>query len=99
MHTRRALEDYLLRGYEPGSFLTSVLSNNFVGAVTRADSENGKHLKEIAIWIVNNIPVGSWGNEERVYNWCKDKDGARTEYATSIEQIYMWNKLKEPTNG
>lgn len=98
-HTREALENYLIRGYPPGSFLKAVLCNDLVGATGRADATNLQHLKSIVTWIVNNVPINAWQSEERVYNWCIDKDGQRTAYATPIEQQYMWNKLKEPANG
>ena len=99
VHTQEALENYFLRGYEPGSFLMALLQNDLVGAVCRADSENGKCLKNIVVWVLNYAPSDSHGNKERVYNWLSDKDGVRTTYATLVEQKYMWNKLKEPVNG
>ena len=98
-HTKQALEDYILRGYTPGSFLTAVLRNDFVNAVCRADHINAEHLKDIAKWIVNHAPAGCWGGDRAIAEWLDDTDGIRSEYYKHHEQKRMWEILKETENG
>lgn len=88
-----ALENYLMHGYEPGGFLTSVLANDLQLAVGRADSFNRKNLPEIVDAVVFNVPDLAWGSYERVKDWCKDKDGRRTAYAKRKEKEYTWRVL------
>ncbi len=68
-HTRGALERYVFDHLEPGGFLTSVLSNDLMGAVGRADSQNVMALKEICSFIYNEIPSDCWGSPKKVANW------------------------------
>lgn len=68
-HTRGALLRYRDKGYEPGGFLASVLANDLMGAVSRADSENKHVLKEICNWIYMRMPSSSWGNADKVETW------------------------------
>lgn len=70
-HTKETFENYFNRGWEPGSFGMSVLCNDLVGAVSRADHINKRHLSEIVEWLVENAPRGSWGCEEAVREWLK----------------------------
>jgi hypothetical protein len=68
-HTRGALLRYRDKGYEPGGFLASVLANELMGAVSRADGENKHVLKEICNWIYHRMPSSSWGNSDKVEAW------------------------------
>lgn len=68
-HMHSALEDYLLRGIEPGGFLFSVLSNDFKGACSRADSINLRHLQNYMWLICNFMPQGAQGSPEKVQAW------------------------------
>lgn len=47
-HTRDALTGCVEHGYEPGSFLKSVLDNDLVRAAGRADEDNRRNLAFIA---------------------------------------------------
>ena len=94
-HTRDAFEDYLIRGYPPGSFMMSVLTNDFIGACTKCDHTNSEALIHIAKWVLHNAPYGSWGSMQAVKNWIDDKDSIRTNFATAVEKEYMWEKLSQ----
>ena len=52
-----------------GGFLEAVLSNDLVGAVGRADSENIQRIPEIVKYIYNNLPSNCWGDTETVTKW------------------------------
>lgn len=71
-HTRAAIERYLQYGYMPGDFLVCVLTNDLFGAVGRADSENIKALKDICMFVYNEMPSNSWGSWEKVEAFCAD---------------------------
>jgi hypothetical protein len=68
-HTQGALHRYVEQGLEPGGFLTSVLTNDLMGAISRADSDNIRVLKDICTFIYNNVPSNAWGNSDKVHAW------------------------------
>ena len=62
--------NYLVYGFNPGSFFTSVLANDFVGAVNR--SHPGKSisaLKRLVGWIRDYMPATAWGSYGAVKAW------------------------------
>lgn len=89
-----ALENYLMHGFQPGGFLTSVLANDLRLAVGRADHWNITRLPEIVNEVVYNVPDLAWGSYQRVADWCANKDGHRTAYAQRKEKEYTFNVLK-----
>ena len=70
-HTREALANYFVHGFEPGSFGTAVLCNDLASAVCRADHVNSQSIPGIVRWLMNNAPHGSWGNRDIVDEWLK----------------------------
>jgi hypothetical protein len=40
------------------------------------------------------MPGMSYGSYTAVKDWCKDKDGRRSEYAQRKEKEYTWKVLK-----
>lgn len=92
-HTKESLENYFFRGFEPGSFVTSVLANDLMGAVTRCDHINKNHIVDISKWVMHNAPHGSWGDMETVINWVQDKDNRRTMYTDAFEKKLAWATL------
>lgn len=95
-HTKEALDNYFLRGYEPGGFLMSVLTNNLYGAVNSADTANRHAIYEIVKWLTNDpiVPIHSWGTKDHVSNWLDDIGGIRTKFVEKIEKEYIWETLK-----
>lgn len=65
------LQRYVINGIEPGGFMFAVLINDFLGAVSRADSFNQKHLHEWARVIYNDVPRQCHGSPELVTAWIK----------------------------
>lgn len=96
-HTKEALDSYFLKGYEPGGFLTSVLTNNLYGAVTSADTANRHAIYEIVKWLTTDpiVPIHSWGTKEHVSNWLDDVGGIRTKFVEKMEKEYIWETLKD----
>lgn len=68
---KEKLRLYLEHGIEPGGFLMAVLSNDLVGAFSKADNENLQILDEIVKYVYNNLPSNSWGSREIVSTWLK----------------------------
>ena len=95
-HTKEALDSYFLKGYEPGGFLTSVLTNNLYGAVTSADIANRHAIYEIVKWLTTDpiVPIHSWGTKDHVSNWLDDVGGIRTKFVEKMEKEYIWETLK-----
>lgn len=94
-HTQEAIENYLIRGYEPGGFVTAVLCNDLFSATGKADHVNRANLWCIVTWIANNAPSASFGDYERMRNWLDDRDGCRTAFAETITKKAMWETLKD----
>jgi hypothetical protein len=70
-HLEGPLQRYFENRIAPGGFLTAVLSNDLVGAVSRADQQNRSLIPEIVIFLYNRAPAGAWGNEDRVARWLR----------------------------
>lgn len=93
----QSLENYLMHGFEPGGFLTSVLANDLQLAVGRADAWNKERLPEIVDEVVFKMPAISIGSYKAVQDWCKDVDGRRSRYAEQKEKEFTWQSLKGET--
>lgn len=75
---RQCIQDYVTKGWEPGSFVQYVLANNLTGAWCCADDNNRYYLPHIVAWMYQHIPAQAWGSAERVGQWlasiAKQKD-------------------------
>jgi hypothetical protein len=96
-HTTEALDSYFLRGWEPGGFITSILTNDLYGAVRSADFSNKHAIYEIVHWLTLEpiVPENSWGHEKLVECWLYDVDNRRTEFVDMMEKLLIWQTLKE----
>jgi hypothetical protein len=79
-HFYDSLKLYLEHGCQPGQFLTAVLSNDLVRAVTYADPEAMASLKRIVQFVYNDIPSPCWGTPDRVQAWTS---GEHTNWVSS----------------
>lgn len=77
--------NYLVHGYSPGSFFTSVLANDFLDAIARSHPGNTiPALKYLVTWIVNELPQGvTHGSYEIVQKWL---DKSSEERRVVLEQ-------------
>lgn len=71
-HMHQAIRDYVLHGYQPGSFLTALLSNDFMEAAGRADEDNARRLTGWAMFFYNYIPTGCYRSPKAVATWIAD---------------------------
>ena len=70
-HTRPGMKRWVEHGEVPGNFLTAVLENKLMQAVSYADPVNIKKLPAYASFLFNHAPAGCWGSEKRVLEWAK----------------------------
>jgi hypothetical protein len=85
--------NYLVYGFGPGSFFTSVLANNFVDAMTHSHPANRvSDLKNLVGWMVSHFPTDSFGSYEKVDAWLQLTDDERREKLEDAKMIYT---LKE----
>ena len=71
--TKDSLDRYVNEGIMPGSFLRAVLTNDLASAVFQADSKNLAALKDIMLYIYNEIPANAWGSTATVVDYAQQK--------------------------
>lgn len=62
----RSIDLYLNHGLEPGSFLSCVICNQLVGAVSNADAQNLEILPAYAALLYNEFPGNTWGSLDKM---------------------------------
>jgi hypothetical protein len=94
---------YLIHGYNPGSCFTSVLANDFVGAIARSHPGNTiGAFKALAGWMRDTMPCEAYGSYKAVDDWCYLKEDARRVILEEHELIYtakeeLFMTIKEPS--
>lgn len=66
---KESIDSFVLHGYQPGGFLTAVLSNDLKEAVARGDEGAIENLPHIVAYLYNDVPSGAWGSPENVRTW------------------------------
>lgn len=62
--------NYLVFGYTPGSCFTSVLANDFAGAMLRSHPGNTINaFKALVGWMLDTMPEETYGSYEKVKAW------------------------------
>jgi hypothetical protein len=75
------LYNYLVYGFEPGSFWTAVLANDFMSAVAHSHPSNDiSALKHCVGWIRDTFPQGSYGDYRSVNYWVKMEPHLRRQH-------------------
>lgn len=83
------LYNYLVHGFEPGSFWTAVLANDFMRAVQSSHPGNSiEALKHTTGWIQDSFPRESYGDYDRVYQWTALDPVDRRLYLEEARLIY-----------
>lgn len=70
-HMRDGMRLYIEKGIPPGHFMTSVLSNDLMGAMGRADDINRHRIFDYAAFLYNEAPIGCFGSPDHVSEWLK----------------------------
>ena len=76
---RHALFGYLVWGWQPGGFLTAVLTNDLRAAAGRADSANISRLGFVALFVSMVFPGSSHGSAGAMDAWMARTDRDREE--------------------
>jgi hypothetical protein len=64
------LYNYLVHGFEPGSFWKAVLANDFAGAMQSSHPGNDiSALKYVVGWVRDSFPRSSYGDYDTVTLW------------------------------
>jgi hypothetical protein len=95
-HTMDSLRHYLIQGWDPGGFVTSVLALDMSRSIASADVGNRHRLWSISRWIMEYAPPESWGSYEAVDLWCKDQDSRRSKWAVWYELNKSEDDVEEP---
>ena len=94
------VRDYLVNGWDPGSFYTAVLANDLMSAVIRCHpSGRIAELGGLAGWVLNVMPDAAWGSLDQVRTWLNMSDEDRRTVLEQAQLIYttqdeMWLVLK-----
>lgn len=68
-HLRAGIYDWIIYGQLPGGFLTSVLENDLIMAMMRADATSRRFIYEVVSYLYNHAPGPCWGSEKKVKDW------------------------------
>jgi len=94
---RHAMFNYLVWGWEPGSFLTAVLTNDLYSAAARADTENVNRLAYVAKWVTHALPGVCYGSPEIIQEWQQKSARDREEILTACEILpTLFEVIKDP---
>jgi hypothetical protein len=100
---REAIFNYLAYGYDPGGFLTAVLTNDLYRAAGISDFENKKRLAFVANFVAMNLPLACYGTAKKMRAWMElsneDREKIMTEarlFPTLFDIIRDPNMESEP---
>ena len=83
------MANYLVYGYSPGGFFTSVLANDFHGAISRSHPSNTvESLKHLGGWILDSMPPEAHGSYDVVADWTSYDSTERRVILERYELIY-----------
>lgn len=68
-HLRDGLELYLVDRLAPSHFLHCVLTNDLFGTFSYGDDDAIDGLRQLVMFIYNDVPVGCWGTRTKVEQW------------------------------
>lgn len=82
--------NYLIHGFEPGSFFSAVLANDFFRAMSHSHPANTiSALKNLTSWIRGMMGFGIfWGSEAVVRQWLDFTDAQRREQLEALNLVY-----------
>jgi hypothetical protein len=83
------LYNYLVHGFEPGSFWTAALANDFARAIQHSHPANSiQALKNTVGWIQDQWPTLSYGNLQVVHHWLELTGAERRLHLEEAHLIY-----------
>lgn len=79
-HLIGGLVEYIVVGRPVGQFLTAVLENDLMGAMSRADVHSAMGLRAVCTFLYSYAPGGCFGSQESVIDWYKKKNKEAAGY-------------------
>ena len=95
------MANYLVYGYSPGSCFTSVLANDFCGAIARSHPANTvEAYKALVGWIQNCVPPECHGSYDVVADWTSYDSAERRAILEKYGLVFteekeVWMTLSE----
>ena len=83
------IANYLVHGFEPGSFFTALLANDFFRAMQHSHPANSiPELKHLTGWIESAVPFEAFGSYQKVTNWLRFDDEYRRALLVQRGLVY-----------
>jgi len=90
-----SMYNYMVFGFSPGGCFTAILANDWTRAISSSHPANTvQALKALTNWILDVLPVESYGNYEAVKFWLAITDSERRDY---LERLHLIHTEKEET--
>lgn len=87
--TMDSILNYILYGFCPDNFLKNILSGNSFVAIEKANPIDFSCFATIHLWILENLPKESYGDDNKVINWINNTDNVRSKYLEIKKQDYI----------
>jgi len=75
----KSIDLYLEHGLQPGSFLTSIISNDLFKSVAFADSECLENIPAYVYYFYNEAIGSCWGSKEKMELYMKSRQKLNAE--------------------
>ena len=80
--------NYLVHGFEPGSFLLGWYANDAMAIVHSHPGNSVESLKNLSNWMINCMPNTAWGSYPKVDAWLSLSDAERRTRLEACELIF-----------
>ena len=70
---RKEIRRYIEEGFLPGAFLTKVLWNDLISAVSHCSGPL-EDMKAVVMWLYNEAPSACWGSPDKVKAWIWERE-------------------------
>jgi hypothetical protein len=68
-YMQESLINYILYGWNPGDFLTGIITNDLRKACYHADADNLWLIPVYAAFFATHAPIDCWGSRENMSQW------------------------------
>lgn len=86
---REIIKNYIIHGFDPGSFFTALFSNDAWNAIVKSHDLNTiTALKDVVQWIYEYCPREARGSYSSVKTWCEMTVEDRRVILENIGLIY-----------
>jgi hypothetical protein len=86
---REIIKNYIIHGFDPGSFFVALFANDAWSAIVKSHNANTMTaLKDVVQWIYEYCPKEACGSYEKVRNWCDLSSDDRRSIIENVGLIY-----------